>query len=416
MTDEEYLRTATPALIRRMNAARVLQELRTRGPSSRADLARVTGLSKPTVNALVEDLVQVGFIGQVRDELVMTGRPGRPAVLYTFRADLGYVLGVDIGADKLVLVLADVDGTVVTSHRVAMRGASRSGPEAVLDQLSDAVDALLTAWHVGRDRLLAVVVGAPGVIAPDGRVTKVPQLRGWEDFALRDALEARFDCQLLLDREVHLSLVAEQWLGVARELRDAIYVQLGVGVGAGLLMGGEVYRGSDGAAGEIGLMSIGSPDIAVDGFGPFESATGGAGIALRAQAVAAKDAGARLLDLAGGDVDAVDAATVFAAATQGDPAASAIVADVIDTLARGLAALICALNPQTVIISGGISRSGEVLLEPLRQAIGPLVPFPPEIVASTVSDEAVALGAVRLAVETLDRTFFRDLEVLGPPA
>jgi predicted NBD/HSP70 family sugar kinase len=407
------LATGSPALMRRVNASRVLRELRESGPLSRAGLARLTGLSKPTVNGVMDDLLRSGFVTPVDAPEGGPGRPGRPAQLFAFRGDLGHVLGVDIGADKLLLMLADATGRVVAQARRTTRAAAARGLKGILDELVPASEALLAEAGVAETQLLRVVAGTPGVVSSEGVVTQAPQLRDWEGLNLRSALESIFPCPVHVDREVHLSLLAERWQGVARDLDDALYVQLGIGVGAALLIGGQVYRGADGGAGEIGLMPIGGARPAAPGFGPFESATGGVGIAARGRELAERDEGAALLERAGDDPSAIDAAMVFAAAADGDAAAAQIVDGAIGVLAEGVAALVCALNPHTVIVSGGLSRAGDALVEPLRERVAELVPFPPRFLVSTLGDEAVALGAVRRATEVLERTMFNEPELAG---
>jgi predicted NBD/HSP70 family sugar kinase len=212
-----------------------------------------------------------------------------------------------------------------------------------------------------------------------------------------------FDCPVHVEREVTLSLLAEQWLGVAQDLSDGLFVQLGVGVGAGLLIDGHVYRGADGGAGEIGLMPVGSPTpFAGDGLGPFESATGGAALAREGAALARTRRGSKLLELAGGKAHSVTAAMVFAAAAAGDVAAGKVLSKALDVLAQGIAGLVCALNPRAVILSGGMSRAGEQLRGPLESRVATQVPFPPKFLISTVGDEGVALGAVRRVTQTFD--------------
>ena len=133
---------------------------------------------------------------------------------------------------------------------------------------------------VDRSSLQAVGVGTPGVVDPvSGRVTLAPQLGGWEGIRLASRLEPAFPCSVLVDNEVHLSVLAERWRGSAQGIDDALYVQIGVGIGGGVLIGGDLYRGAGGAAGEIGYLPIFDDDAERDGLGPFEHAAGGTAFA-----------------------------------------------------------------------------------------------------------------------------------------
>ena len=391
--------------MRRLNAALVLRAIRDDGPATRATLQRATGLSKPTVREVVEFLIKTGYVS----ESFADGAPRAPgprAGLLTFRADLGHVLGIDIGANKLLALVADLNGRVIGSDR--RRADGRRGAEVVLAEARKAARRALAEAGVASSSLKAVAVGTPGIVDPaSGRVTLAPQLAGWEGIRLAAALEPSFPCPVLVDNEVHLSVLAERWLGAARGIDDVVYMQIGVGIGAGILIGGEVYRGARGAAGEIGYLPIpDGDDPPAAGLGHFEHAAGGSAFArLGAEAARGPD-GAVLRELAGGDPDAVDAEVVFAAAGRGDEAARGVLDELLDRLARGLAAAAALLNPATVIIGGGLSRAGDALREPLERRVGELVALPPKLVLSALGDEAVALGAVRLATESVEERLF----------
>jgi len=385
------LPAGSPGLLRRLNSAAVLHAVRADGPVSRAELARVTGLSKPTVNAAVELLLEQGYVSE--DGEASSGRPGRRPRLLRFASGLGHVLGIDIGANKVLVLVADLSGAVLATER------RRTEPRALIEQVEEAAAAALATAQVSA--LNAVGVGTPGVVDPvSGRVSLAPQLPGWEGIELGARLEPAFGCPVLVDNEVRLSLLAERWRGAAQEIEDAFFVQIGIGIGGGVLFGGKVYRGAGGAAGEIGYLPLFDEEEASGGLGPFEHAAGGTAFA-------------RLAQNAG--LAAVDAETVFAAAAAGDATAIEVLGTLLDRLARGIAAAIVVLNPATVIIGGGLSRAGEQLRGPLEERIRALVPVPPRVILSRLGDEAVALGGVRLALQQVEQTLFdfAALELVG---
>jgi predicted NBD/HSP70 family sugar kinase len=419
---ETIARNGSPALMRRINAARVLREIRKSGPVSRADLTRMTGLSAPTVTNVVQYLWDCGHVRPLTTE---QARPdGRRPTLYEFCADLHSVLGVDIGADKLMIVLADLDGQVLGKRRRDTSRLRKLGPDELLKLVRETAVELMAEHDVADGDLLAIGVGTPGVVSAGGVVTIAPQLDGWEGLDLRARLAELFGCRVHVEREVILSLLAEQWVGVAQNLDDALFIQLGIGVGAALLLNGNAYRGADGSAGEIGLMPLfgqtsaarsaaaisqtaprgGGHSRLIAGYGPFESVTGGAALAREGAAASRTASGAAMLAIAGGDGAEISAAVVFEAAAAGDRAASMIVNEALTMLAQGIASLVCALNPRAVILSGGMSRADDqVLRRPLEAKVAALVPFPPEFLTSTVGEEAVALGAIRRVTQTLEQ-------------
>jgi predicted NBD/HSP70 family sugar kinase len=402
---EKLLTSGSPQLMRRLNAALVLRAIRDDGPATRATLQRTTGLSKPTVREVVEFLIKTGYVNESPADGAARG-PGPRARILTFRADLGFVLGIDIGANKILALVADLNGRVVGSDRRPTDGSK--GAEVVLAEARTAVRRALDEAGVTLSSLKAVAVGTPGIVDPgSGRVTLAPQLAGWEGIRLAAVLERSFPCPVLVDNEVHLSVLAERWLGAARGIDDVVYMQIGVGIGAGILIGGEVYRGARGAAGEIGYLPIPDGDVPpAAGLGHFEYAAGGSAFARLGREAARGPGGAVLTDLAGGNPDAVDAEIVFAAAARGDETARRVLDELLDRLARGLASAAALLNPSTVIIGGGLSRAGNALLEPLERRVGELVALPPRLVLSALGEEAVGLGAVRLATQSVDERLF----------
>ena len=402
------LPAGSPQLLRQLNSAHVLRAIRSHGPISRAELASTIGLSKPTVNEVVEGLLGDGTV--IESEAIGAERPlrpGRPARLLRFRADLGHVLGIDIGANKLLIVVADLNGDVIVSERRPVQVRERADAEALLKHVQAAVTRALAAAGAQRSLLRAVGVGTPGIVDPTtGRLSLAPQLGGWDGLPLGRRLQRSFPCPVLVENEAHLSVLAERWRGAAQGIDDALFVQAGYGIGAGLLVGSRLYRGANGAAGEIGYLPFAEDWSPQDGLGAFEHAAGGSAYARHGRRAASSHGGRRLLELAGGDFDAIDAEVVFAAATEGDPAALTIVETLVRRLARGIAAAVVVLDPQAVIVGGGLSRAGETLLHPLERELADLVPIPPRIVLSDLAEEAVAYGAVRLAILNVEKHLF----------
>ncbi len=408
------LPSGSPRLLRRLNSAAVLRAIRAYGPISRAELARATGLSKPTVRDVVDLLLREGYVLEsAADGDARPRRPGPRAKMLTFNSRYGYVLGVDIGANKVLALAADLNGRVEATERRRTGPRQRRNPDAMLALVADAAHQALAAAGADLDEVKAVGVGTPGVVDPrSGRVTLAPQLGGWEGIRLAARLEDLFPCPVLVDNEVRLSLLAERWQGAARGVEHAFLVQIGVGIGGAALIGGDVYRGAGGAAGEIGYLPLVTDEGPRRGLGPFEHAAGGTAFARLGRQAVARGEGALLLELAGGDPEAIDAEVVFAAAARGHTAAQAILEELLERLARGIAAAVVVLNPSVLIVGGGVSRAGDRLLGPLQRRIRELVPVPPQVLLSTLGDEAVALGAVRLALQEVDSRLF-DLPAGG---
>lgn len=391
---------SSPSLLRQLNTAAVLRAIRDGGSVTRPEVGRRTGLSKPTVKYVVEALLADGYILEsLPDVDARPRRSGPRANVLSFRSDIGHVLGLDIGANKIIALVTDLAGRIIASERQHCSDA-RDG-EVVLAAASEVALRALERAGVAADELSAAAVATPGVIElSSGLITLAPQLPGWEGLPLASRLAASLGRTVLVDNEVHLALLAERWRGAIRGFDDVILVQIGVGIGCGILIGGKLYRGATGAAGEIGYLPIVDNDEApVDNMGPFEHAAGGGAFARLGRQAAAGPAGALLRELARGDPGAISAEIVFAAAVRGDAAAQGVVDELVRRLARGIASAIALLNPAIVVIGGGVSKAGEALLARLERAVADLVPVAPQFALSTLGDDAPALGAVKLALE-----------------
>ena len=403
---------ASPSLMRRLNTLAVLNSIRDRGPISRPGLVRETGLSAPTIGEVVALLLLQGYIDEF-DSRPNRGpkRPGPRAKLLGFRATLGYVIGIDTGADNSAAKLADLSGTVVAEVRIPHTQPARSAE--VLTTIRAATAQVLELASVSASNLLAITIGTPGVVDPvTGTISLAPQITGWDGLELATELSDLADCPIIIENETHLSLLAERWMGGARDLDNVVLVQLGIGIGGAILMGGDVLRGSNGAAGEIAYLVTGGEDEDLppeSSVGAFEWFAGGHAYRRHGIRVATTEAGALLLELAGGNPDAVTARIVFDAAARDDPAALEITSMLLGRLGRGIASIATTLNPELILIGGGITNAGASLLPPIREVIERLTPYPPSIALSTLGADGPALGAVRRALEVAEENTFTFL-------
>ncbi|MCW3047622.1 MAG: transcriptional regulator [Solirubrobacterales bacterium] len=390
----------SPAAVRRINRAHVLRIIQLDGPMTRPAVVRASGLSKATVRQVCDGLIAEGLVAEEVPETGADRGPGRPAASLRFQGAKGQVLGIDIGADNVLVLVADLGGQVLENHRVTVGAAGRPSRDDLLRVVTTAVGDALAGAGVERSTVRMAAVGTPGVVAPDtGVVRLAPQIAGWEGTRLAAELEERLGITIRVESEVQLAVVGERWRGAANDLDDAIYLQLGIGIAAGSLVNGELHRGAAGGAGEIGYLPVRGASAPPHGVGAFEWSAGGHAFAREGQAAARRPDGARLLELAGGVVEAVNAELVFAAAREHDPTAQAIVLEMTERLAYGVAALACVLNPAVVVVGGGLSNAGADLLTPLQRSVDRMVPLPPRLVLSALSDQAVALGALRMALE-----------------
>ncbi len=377
---------------RRVNRQRLLEAVRHAGPISRADLAKTIGLSPPTVSALVEDLVQE--VGLLREVGMGTSKGGRPPIMLQFNAEYGYLVGVDVGSRTLRVALTDLQGRVLARHQEATSAASGA---AILDQIYAGVDQVFRHARRDRSKLYAVGIGAPGMTdVQSGRVIRAVNLPGWVDLPLQELTEARLGAAVRVDNDANMAALGERWRGCARQMDDFVFIALGAGVGAGVVVGGRLHRGHHWYAGEISHMNVDFREWEAD-FGErgyLESRIGAGAIADWQHARPLVE------DMTTAPHDRASAVMrIIEAARAGDPRAAAVLDELAVYLGTAVANIVAVLDPALVVFGGGLSHAGDLLLAPLRRVVAKVVPNVPALAISSLGDDAQLLGAVRSAME-----------------
>ncbi len=373
---------ARPALMRAMNERLMLAQVRTAGPVSRTDLARMSGLSKPTVTVALGNLERDGL---VRVAGLRTGLRGPAAVLYEVRPEAGYVLGLDVGREYLRAALADLSGAV--RARASRRVHAASAPGRVSEMISLA-DEMATTAGIRRSRFSQVVVGSPGVYEPErGALVAARNLPGWERPGVVHELRAVFGKSTALENDVDLAALAERDHGHGKEFATFCFVSVGTGIGMGLVIDGRLRRGAHGAAGEIAYLPIGNEDVPLSEIrkrGQLEAVASAAAV-VRA---------ARRMGMSG----SLTARRVFAAAADGDARAVAAVAAEAELVARAVGSVVAVVDPELIVLGGGIGRAPGFAAA-VAAALVPFVPFVPEIRVSALGDDGVVDGCLAAGLE-----------------
>ncbi|MGO9196688.1 MAG: ROK family protein [Acidimicrobiales bacterium] len=374
---------ARPQLMRAMNEQLMLEQVRLAGPVSRTDLARASGLSKPTVAVALANLERDGL---VRVAGHRTGVRGPAAVLYEIRPEAGFVLGLDVGREYLRGALADLSGAV--RARASRRVHAPSAHSRVSEMVSLA-DGMATTAGIRRSRVTQVVVGSPGVYDPErGALTMARNLPGWERPDVVHELRQVFGKSTVLENDVDLAALAERDHGHGRGIATFCFVSVGTGIGMGLVIDGRLHRGAHGAAGEISYLPIGAPagvsSAEVRKHGQLEVVTSAAAVVRSA----------RRHGLSG----SLSARRVFAAATEGDERAIAVVAEEAELVARAIGSIVAVVDPELVVLGGGIGQAPG-FASAVAQGLEALAPFVPEIRVSALGDDAVVDGGLAAGME-----------------
>ena len=378
-----YPLTITSSAMRDINRSAILEIIRRESPISRSAIAKRLEVSLPTVMRIVEELVEEGF---VRPQGSTEWSGGRRRPLLEFNADGHVVLGVDMGGTKMYGAISDLGGNIVDEVNIGHHGSSG---EDSFNQLTTLIDSLLASPRVEGRCILGIGVGAPGVtLHKEGIVTWAYTLH-WDKFPLKARLAKVYDLPITVDNDVNLAALGELWFGAGQNTQDMILIAIGTGIGAGVIINGLLYRGAKEASGEIGNMIPGREFLGKNylDFGALESVASGTGIAERArQVLESKRDPAELENLTAEDV--------FDAARLKQEWAWTIINETVDYLAIAIANLVASFDPELIVLGGGVSRSADLLIEPIMQRITGVIPNPPKLVVSSLGLRATVMGAI----------------------
>lgn len=391
-------RTGKPSLLRSINLRTTFEIIRDGGPVAAAQIAAATGLSKPTVAGVIGQLVDAGMVAKAGRT---AGRVGPTARLYEVDPRAGWVVGVDVGRERLRVAVADLRGDVVA--RVTEQTARRSAQQ-IVRQLLAAVEAATEEAGADPRRIHQAVVGTPGVIRPgEDHLSLAPQLPAWDKPGVLTAIRDGLGVPTTFENDVNLAALGEGAHGVGRGVREFVYLSIGTGVGMATVLGGALHRGSTGLAGEVGYLPLG------DGVEQLTDAPArwheGSFEQWVSSAAVVKEAGRA------GMRQVRSAEQVFAAARGGSRPAMRVVDLIAERIAIGVAAVAAVLDPELVVVGGGIGAGGgELLLDPLARRLGLISPLSPRLAVSTLGPDAVLAGAIDEALRlAVDRVFGGDL-------
>jgi glucokinase len=378
-----YPLTVTASAMRAINRSAILETIRRDGPISQTAVAARLDISLPTVMRIVGGLKDEGLVRPLNDK---EWSGGRRRSLLEFNAEGYLVLGIDLGGTKMYGALSDLGGTVLDEVIVGQHGTS--GEESY-DRLVTLIDRLLASPKALGRRVRGIGVGVPGITLHQEGIVRWAYTLQWKDFPLKARLSERYKLPVTIDNDVNLAALGELWFGAGQNAQNMILIAIGTGIGAGIIIDGALYRGSTEASGEIGSMVPGREFLGKDfrDFGALESVASGTGIAARAREVL-KAQGAQI------DPDGVTAEEVFDAARLGQAWAWSVIEETVDFLAMAIANLTVMFDPEVIILGGGVSRSADMLIEPISRRINGAVPALPRLVTSRLGLRAAAMGAI----------------------
>ena len=394
-----------PELMKEINRARALDILREERIISRPLLAKRTGLSRATIALLIDDLL--GF-GLVCERGLGNSSGGRPPVMLEFNPNAAQAVGARLRDHRWGIVLTDLDARVVQHLDVPINDLS---PRAAVAALHAGVNQITS--HVDRSRLLpAIGIGTPGLVDMATGIVKTAVDVGWYDVPIREMIETDLQMRAFVANRSRVGALAELWHGRERNLENLIYISIGTGIAAGIVINGELLMGANSSAGEFGHITVlpDGPLCRCGNRGCLQALVSGPAIANRAREQLRHNAHSRLLDLVEGHPERITPETVFAAAQEGDELSQQIVIDTATYLGIAVANLINLFNPELIVLGGPVGQNGQILLEPLRMEVQRRAMAYPlsatQIVTSTLGADAGAIGAAVLVLQHASTLFF----------
>ena len=384
-----------PPLIRQTNAQILLNLFREKGPCSKADLVRASGLSAPSVTNVVAHLAQAGLVEPI-GEGDSTG--GRPPDILRFRAERGCVAGIEVGADSLHFLLCDLSGRELGQTRVPIEKAS-SSPSIICKKIGQALRELLAKHKQSEDQLLGLAVGVPAIVNVNtGTVVAYSALQDWNLVNLGEMLAREVKCQVTIENDTNLAAQGEHYCGAAQSEQDFIFMSIGTNVGAGIVLGGKIHHGSQWSAGEIAYLRL--PHIlrrqpTIHEFGELEAVLTSSGILKSWYGESRKsDRNTR------GSRKEMDAIGVLDLAQTGDARAQKIVRQRADIVSDIIVNLSLILNPGLVLLGGEIGSHPILVASVLKQLEGSEFAVT-RVGTGALGPRAVLWGAISLAMNAI---------------
>jgi predicted NBD/HSP70 family sugar kinase len=374
-------------LSRRMTLSNVVQAITTYGPISRASVAKMTGYSKQTVSEIVASLERDGWVQTVgRTE----GNLGRRAVVYEIVPEAALVASVDLGGTKVRVALCDLSGAVAAE---ITEPTTQDGGQAVIEQIGRLIVEAAIQCDKATEKVRVAVIGVPGV--PDawtGQIKFAPNINGVDEIDFQALLEARLGIEVLVENDVNLAALGEHWMTHQGDHDDLVFLSIGTGIGAGLVIGGQLVRGATGGAGEIGYVPFGAD--------PHEQESKDVGALERVTATRAMlDHYARLTGVK------KTVPEIFDASLAGDQAATDVLEHAACYIARAIGTIAAVVDPACVVIGGSIGARQE-LIDMIEQEITRCFPRPIPVEPSVLGNHAALAGGTSIALSRLHVALF----------
>ena len=401
----DNIRRGNKKLIKELNRALVINTILNYGPISRTRISEITDLGLSTISNIVADLIKKELIYETGEE---ESSGGRRAILLEFNCNDRFVLGIKIGLDGIIVGLVNMKSKILDQYFIAC--PIKSNEEMVLGILINAMRDLINKNHIKTEKIIGCGIGVSGLVNQKEGILVFSKILGWKKIRLKEFLEKEFNFPIFVDKDVNVLTLAEKRFGAGKKINNFICITIGKGVGAGIVIKGEIYHGSYGGAGDFGHIIIDKdgPLCYCGKRGCLETFTSDQFIINKAKEALSNQQDTMIKDFIKKkkDLDSISADTVLKAAQKGDIVSKNIFQEVGENLAMGIVNLISLFDPELIVIGGEGANAGELIFSTMRKVIRDNFPFNEEIniVPLQPGEKGWIIGAAELVLSEVFKT------------
>ncbi|MDO3679725.1 ROK family transcriptional regulator [Paenibacillus ehimensis] len=391
-------------LMKKMNKALVLDTIRHHFPISRADISVKTGLNKTTVSSLVNELIESHFVTEIG---LGESSGGRKPMMLLFNQRAGYALGVDLGVNYMLAMVTDLGGTVVKEKKIEMTDLS---VETVTEKLKKCIHSLIKKTPASPYGIIGIGVGVPGLVDDQGNILSAPNL-GWTDVPLQNMLQQEFNLPIAIDNEANVGALGEKEFGAGRSVSNMIYLSVGIGIGAGIILNDALYRGVSGFSGEVGHMTLAQdgPLCGCGSRGCWETFASEKALLQQAKSLQLVDEKIQVADA----IDKINLNTLLHLAKRGNRPVMELFANTGHWLGVGITNLVNVFNPGLIVIGNRMSLASEWIAGSVRETLNSQsLSFHRDkmnVVYAKLGMNSSAVGAASMAINR----FFSAMKAFG---
>jgi len=413
---ESGLPKGNAVYINRLNRIKILGLIRDYGTISRAEIVKKSGLSAPTVTRIVDSLIK-------EEKLVVpigmgSSNGGRPPVLLKFNGDKNYVIGIDLGATRTRGVLSNLNGKFI--EEIDEPTKLEEGFDAIMNNVASLINQLANSKKtINKSRIYGVGIAVAGLVNQQKNLVEYSPVFDWYDADILEALKPKVEFPIIFDNVTRLMTLGGLCYGKGQKHRNFICVNVGYGIGSGIIANGKLLTGIDGYAGEFGHITIDKDsDIqcSCKKYGCLEAMASGKAIALTAQSRLARGQLSSLIDDCGGDISKVTTEMVANAAKAGDELALNVFNRAMEYIGIGISNLINIFNPELIVIGGGVSMAGDIFFDMIRETVDKNVMQPTsrkvDIMPVAFGNNAALMGAFALILNKVLNLDFENEKLI----